>query len=81
MKLATWGCASVLCSAAVLMPLLVDTDPGSSVAPKVRHAEAMPIARTECSKTNASWRLIVPPTTEPYDAGCAVLRNKMDDAR
>ena len=81
MKLATWGCASVLCSAAVLMPLLVDTDLGSSVAPKVRHAEATPMARPECSKTNASWRLIVPSTTEPYDADCSVLRTKMADAR
>jgi hypothetical protein len=77
-----WGCASVLCSAALLAPLLVDPDRlGPPAALEVAHTRAEPIGRAECRHGNAVWRPIVPPAITPHGADCSMPGQKMAEAR
>jgi hypothetical protein len=81
-NIAPWGCASVLCSAAVLAPLLVDIDRlGPPASLEATHMRADPIAHIECRDENAAWRRIVQPAITPHRADCLMLGQKMADAR
>jgi hypothetical protein len=81
-NIASWGCASVLCSAAMLAPLLVDTDRlGPPATLEVTHTRAEPIGHAECRGGNAARRPIVPPAITPHRADCLMPGQKMADAR
>jgi hypothetical protein len=81
-NIAAWGCASVLCSAALLAPLLVDTDRLRPPAtPEVARTQAEPIGHAECRNTNAARRPIVPPAVAPHRADCLMPGQKLAGAR
>ena len=81
-NVAAWGCASVLCSAAMLAPLLVDIDRlGTPASLEAMHVRAGPIAHIECRDENTAGRRIVAPAITPHGTHCPRPLHKMADAR